>query len=71
MYVDYFFFSYSRSDSFFRIKMLKFQMYKNPVMMWRESMVMYIDLIMIENFVMNYIILYTTGKILNKKRYSI
>lgn len=33
-------------------------------------MVMYIDLIMIENFVMNYIILYTTGKILNKKIYK-
>lgn len=33
-------------------------------------MIMYIDLVMIENFIMNYIILYTTGKLLNKKIYK-
>lgn len=33
-------------------------------------MLMYIDLVMMENFIMNYIILYTTGRLLNKKIYK-
>lgn len=63
MKVDYFFFSYSRNDSFFTKNIIK------SIIDFIEggSMVAYIDLIILENLFMNALILYTTGKLLNKK----
>ena len=64
MYVDYFFFSYSRIDSFFMNIVIESQI----DFVKGGSMVAYIDLIILENLFMNYLILYTTGRLLNKKQ---
>lgn len=58
--LDYFFFSHIRKDRFFKIKGVEY-------VLAGDDMTIYVDVVLMENLIMNYIILLATGLILKVK----